>query len=121
VYRLFNASGATTPNKSFSCLYSRRNGTRWYLRETFLQPRTDRCCSVSRRCVRITEVRVTPETAVLQRSSEVSREAMGTMTRMKTRSRAQYIWPRSGESTPGEPTVMVGWGWRKDSVFHARG
>jgi hypothetical protein len=45
-----------------------RYGMMWYLSETFLQPRTERCSRVSRRECRTVEMRIWPETAVLSNS-----------------------------------------------------
>src|ERR1700749_4829298 len=96
----------------------------WYFSETFLHPRTETCCSVSFRGSRTHPTSNAPPIEVLQRSRLVKRVAMGTTTRLRRRSRANCLdchSEGSGEVTPGETRLLVGWGRRKDSVFHARG
>jgi hypothetical protein len=65
-----------------------RKGTMWYLRETFLQPRTERCSSVSRRACSTVDVRFSPEIAVLSSSKLFKQPLNGITTFIKNISRA---------------------------------
>jgi hypothetical protein len=60
----------------------------WYFKETFLQPRTERCRSVSLLKMRTVDVKVVPLTAVLSNSRLASLVLKGFMT-------VRMIWSRA--------------------------
>jgi hypothetical protein len=87
VYKLLRARSFFVQGESFN-VYGSRNGTMWYLIDTFLQPRTDKCWSVSSRGASTLPTSAIPDTAVLQRSSLVSIRPYGFTTLFSRASKA---------------------------------
>ena len=105
MYRLFKARWLAASGM-WSMVKGSRKGTMWYLIETFLHPRTDRCLEEQSQCMAFSEalhgtylsvalwaprtcmVRAVPETAVLHRSRLARTEPFGPMVRFSRASNA---------------------------------
>lgn len=101
-----------------------RKGTMWYLMDTFLQPRTDRCWSVCIRGCTTFEINAMPPMAVLSRSRLLKRVATGITTCISNESKACCLLCLSLESAmsmPGDVRLMAACGSRKLKARHASG